>query len=41
MNRKLKSYVEFIGDVMLIDETYDELIFRKLKTASRWQKGVV
>ena len=41
INKKIKAYVDFIGDVMLIDETYDDLLFRKLKTANRWQKGVV
>lgn len=41
MNRKIKNYVEFIGDVLMIDETFDDLLFRKLKTANRWDKGAI
>ena len=43
VNKKLKNYIDFIGDAMLMDETFDDLLFVKLRNAKHWmdQKGVV
>ena len=40
---KISDYLDFVGDVMLIEESYDQVLFRKLRLARHWrdQKGVV